>query len=129
MKAVAFTAIVLVFVGLGVLLVSPMVQFMYELTQNPALFSTSISPSYYNATHMQLTFKLSYGGSVELDDVNVKVVIGSATASNYASRMLRGDSLNVMMIVPVEAIATPKAKLRLHFIIGNVYPLTIEVEE
>ncbi|MEM1538291.1 MAG: hypothetical protein QXK12_02070 [Candidatus Nezhaarchaeales archaeon] len=125
MKVVAFTAITLVFIGLGVLLVSPMVQFIYEFTRNPALLSTSISPSYYNTTHVQLTFKLSYGGSVELSNVDAEVTIGGVRASNYASKMLKGDALNVTMIVPAEVAL--EAKLRAHFIIGDVYPLIFEV--
>lgn len=128
MNGQAYIALSLAFIALGSILVAPLAQFIYEESVNPQTFI--LLPSYkpYNSTHIELTFIISYNGSVPLNDINIYVTLGKNILQTYKDMLIKGDSVHLktyVSIVDVEKITLLEATIK--FTIAQLYPVEVKV--
>lgn len=127
MNGQAYIALSLAFVALGSILVAPLAQFIYEESVNPQTFILIPSYKQYNSTHVEVTFIISYNGSVPLNDVSANITLGKKIVYAYKERLQKGDSVNVktyISVSDVEKISSLEAKIR--FTIAQLYPIEVK---
>jgi len=124
----AYIALSLAFIALGAILVSPLAQFVYEEIVNPQTFLLTTELNPYNSTHVEAVFKISYNGSVPLNDVEASVSLGEKSLQAEREIMRRGDSLTIRVLYPLKdagKITVPEAKIK--FTVSQLYPVEVKV--
>ncbi|MBC7090641.1 MAG: hypothetical protein H5T50_01820 [Nitrososphaeria archaeon] len=128
MNGQAYIALSLAFIALGSIIIAPLAQFVYEESLNPQTFVLIPSYEQYNSTHVEVTFIISYNGSVPLNDVSLSITLGQKTIQSYKERLQKGDSANIkayISVKDVEKITSFEAKIR--FTIAELYPIEVKV--